>query len=99
MLLVSFTKLTSLPHEIGNLLNLTNLYGEITVELSSNTTVYESQLTFLPYEIGNLSNLKMLSAFQNKLTYLPCSFVHLRKLKQVACCLPKRSCVNNNSLR
>ena len=80
-------QLTSLPHEIGTLSNLTYLYGESSQHshteshtLTSLFTVYHNQLKSLPHEIGNLSHLKILDTSRNKLTFLPCSLVRLPTL-------------------
>ena len=52
-------RLTQLPAEIGNLVNLKALY------------LYENRLTQLPAEIGQLVNLKVLNLSNNRLTHLP----------------------------
>ena len=61
---VSDNQLTSLPHEIGTLSNLTELLGESSQHshtesytLTSLFTVSDNQLTSFPHEIGTLSNL------------------------------------------
>ena len=56
---ISHTNISSLPAEIGNLINLQELC------LSYN------QLSLLPAEIGNLINLKELLLNHNQLSLLP----------------------------
>jgi Leucine-rich repeat (LRR) protein len=64
-------KLTSLPAEIGNLINLQTLYLHI------------NTLTSLPAEIGNLINLQTLILHNNKLTSLPAEIGKLIKLQEL----------------
>ena len=52
-------KLTSLPSQIGELINLKSLYLD------------DNQLTSLPVEIGQLKSLQYLSLYQNPMTKLP----------------------------
>ena len=67
-LLLSNNKLTNLPNEIGNLINLKNL------------TLYNNELTSIPNEIGNLTNLTVLVLSNNKLKALPNEIGNLTKL-------------------
>ncbi|MEH2373987.1 leucine-rich repeat domain-containing protein [Nostoc sp.] len=60
--------LTTLPAEIGQLINLNTLY------------LYSSQLTILPAEIGQLSNLSKLYLSNNQLTTLPAEIGELTNL-------------------
>jgi Leucine-rich repeat (LRR) protein len=62
-------KLTYIPSNLGNLINLKKLY------LSSN------QLTSCPSELGNLTNLESLHLDNNQLTHIPSEFGNLKKLK------------------
>ena len=65
---LSGKKLQSLPSEIGDLINLTEL------NLSNNS------LASLPPDIGRLTNLTILSLSNNKLTSLPAEIGNLEKL-------------------
>jgi internalin A len=60
--------LTTLPLEIGQLSNLSELY------------LYSNQLTTLPTEIGQLSNLTVLDLNSNQLTTLPAEIGQLSNL-------------------
>ena len=62
-------KLTSLPPEIGNLTNLTELI------------LFENELTSLPPQIGNLTNLTRLILQKNKLTTFPLEIGNLTNLE------------------
>jgi internalin A len=66
---LSSNELTSLPSEIGNLVNLQEL------NLNNN------QLTTLPPEIGNLGNLESLSLGYNAINRLPPEFGNLANLE------------------
>ena len=59
-------KLTSLPAEIGNLINLQQLW------LNNN------QLTLLPAEIGKLIKLQHLYLHNNQLTSLPAELLNIK---------------------
>ncbi|KAB2946425.1 COR domain-containing protein [Candidatus Methanoperedens sp. BLZ2] len=61
-------QLSSLPPEIGNLTNLTEL------------NLMENQLSSLPPEIGNLTNLTELNLYENKLSSLPPEIGNLTNL-------------------
>jgi Leucine-rich repeat (LRR) protein len=63
----------SLPSEIGNLINLTNLHCQY------------NQLTSLPSEIGNLVNLKYFYCSGNQLTALPSEIGNLVNLTEFYC--------------
>ena len=67
-LFIDSNKLTSLPHEIGQLRNLSIL------DASNN------HLTELPETIGMLVNLKELLVFDNNITTLPCEIGYLYRL-------------------
>ena len=58
-LIIQYAKLTSIPREIGNLVNLMDLYLD------------HNDLTSLPKEIGNLVNITYLDLHRNVLTSLP----------------------------
>ncbi len=60
--------LTSLPHEIGNLINLKEL------------SLLGNNLRVLPSEIGNLINLTWLGLANNYLTELPAEIVNIGRL-------------------
>jgi internalin A len=66
---LSNKNLTTLPPEIGNLINLIHL------------NISNNQLTTLPPEIGNLINLTHLDISNNQLTTLPPKIANLTKLK------------------
>jgi small GTP-binding protein len=68
---VNYTQLTSLPMEIGKLINLTSL------DLGNN------ELTRLPPEIAKLSNLRNLNLMNNRLTCLPPEIAELQQLISV----------------
>jgi hypothetical protein len=64
-------KLTQLPKEIGNMVNLEKLL------------LNKNQLTELPKEIGKLKKLKSLSLFDNKVTQLPKEIGDLTNLEEL----------------
>jgi len=66
---LSYKNLTSLPAEIGNLINLQHLYLD------------NNQLTSLPAEIGNLINLQHLYLDNNELLSLPVEIGNLINLQ------------------
>lgn len=61
--------LTTLPSEIGKLVNLHTL------------SLYGNQLTTIPAEFGNLKNLKSVDFGKNQLTEVPASVLKLKNLK------------------
>ncbi|WP_174708277.1 hypothetical protein [Nostoc sp. TCL240-02] len=70
--LVLYAKgLTTLPAEIGQLINLKALY------------LHSNQLTTLPEEIGQLSNLSELYLHSNQLTTLPEEIGQLSNLSEL----------------
>ncbi len=71
MLWLQINRLTTLPKEIGNLTNLTNL------SLSNN------ELVTLPKEIGNLTKLEILNLQDNQLTTLSHTIGNLKNLKSL----------------
>ena len=88
---LSDSQLTTLPPEIGTLVNLITLYlygNQLTTlppeigRLVNLTTldVYDNRLTTLPPEIGQLVNLTKLDLYDNKLTTLPSEIGHLENL-------------------
>ena len=68
VLIVTGTKLGSLPDSVGNLKNLLTL------------SVFNNQLRSLPDSVGNLKNLLYLWVFNNQLRSLPDSVGHLKNL-------------------
>ncbi len=68
---LSDTQLTTLPPEIGQLLNLQSL------------TLYDIQLTTLPPEIGQLLKLQSLTLYGNQLTTLPPEIGQLLNLQSL----------------
>ena len=64
---LSNKNLSSIPAEIGNLVNLKKL------------TLYKNKLSRLPAEIGNLVNLQQLYLYYNKLTSLPIEILNIKK--------------------
>jgi Leucine-rich repeat (LRR) protein len=99
--LLNNNKLSLLPAEIGNLINLKKL------------CLHNNKLSLLPAEIGNLINLQELYLINNQLTSLPAEFGNLINLEISSLSnnklmkLPaeignfinlKRFCINNNKL-
>jgi small GTP-binding protein len=91
---LSYTQLTTLPPEIGQLVNLTvlklgaNQLTTLPPEIGQlvNLTVLElngNQLTILPPEIGQLSNLTKLNLAGNQLTTLPPEIGQLSNLTKL----------------
>src|SRR3990167_1640968 len=68
-LIIQYAKLTSIPREIGNLVNLMDLYLD------------HNDLTSLPKEIGNLVNITYLDLHRNVLTSLPKEIGNLVNLR------------------
>ena len=88
---LSFNTITSLPDEIGNLINLEQLFlidCEISAVPSTITNLTnlialvlsDNQISSLPERIGDLSNLIGLSVNNNQLSYLPESIFNLSEL-------------------
>jgi Leucine-rich repeat (LRR) protein len=86
--------LTSLPAEIGSLVNLTHLFlhnnnlTEIPVEIGNLANLDKlelsyNQLTELPSEIGNLTNLTHLGLTNNQLSILPIEIGNLTSLRDL----------------
>jgi Leucine-rich repeat (LRR) protein len=73
----SYNQLTTLPSEIGQLINLRELW------------CVGNQLTTLPSEIGQLINLRVLSCFENQLTRLPSEIYQLINLESLFICINK----------
>ena len=70
-LVLSLNRLKSVPKEIGQLTNLTELY------------LFENQLTSVPKELGNLKNLKALDLSENQLTNAPKELGKLTNLTEL----------------
>jgi leucine-rich repeat protein SHOC2 len=85
-LFIQGSNLTSLPAEIGNLVNLETLHlADSVYPINSylfNPTYPALNLTSLPPEIGNLRNLQMLT-ISAELTVLPAEFVQLQNLREI----------------
>ena len=64
-------KLSSLPTEIGNLVNLQELY------------LRGNQLSSMPAEIGNLVNLKELYLFNNQLSSIPEEILKIKTIVKI----------------
>jgi Leucine-rich repeat (LRR) protein len=64
-------KLTSIPDEIGNLVNLEELY------------LHQNKLTELPNSIGECTKLQTVDLSHNKLEALPSSMKNLKELQIV----------------
>ena len=79
-IILSYMELTSLPVEIGNLLNLQKLHLNVNL------------LTNIPVEIGNLVNLQYLYLNNNKLTSLPVEILNIK----MSLCLDETSYQINN---
>jgi internalin A len=91
---LSKNQLTSLPTEIGELKDLTELYlsrNQLTslpaeiAELKNLTKLYllGNQLTSLPAEIAELKNLTVLDLSDNQLTSVPVEIVGLKNLTEL----------------
>jgi Leucine-rich repeat (LRR) protein len=88
------SQITSLPSEIGKLVNLeklvvyTNQLTSLPSEIGKLVNlkelwVFDNRLTSLPPEIGKLVNLEKLYVFDNQLTSLPSAIVKLVNLKEL----------------
>jgi len=88
-------QLTSLPVEIGNLVNLHNLglgnnqLTSIPVEIGNLVNLHylglgNNQLTSIPVEFGNLVNLQWLDLKNNKLTSLPVEILNIMKILDIS---------------
>jgi hypothetical protein len=71
ILLLDNNQLTSIPPEIGQLQNLTQL------------SLNYNQLTSIPPEIGQLQNLRELSLYSNRLTSIPPEIGQLQNLRDL----------------
>ena len=94
-LILASAQLTTLPAEIGNLINLKDLYLNgnqlitLPAEIGNLTNLrglylHNNQLTTLPTEIGNLTNLKDLYLDDNQLTTLPAEIGNLNNLHHLS---------------